>query len=147
MGFRTTYRGLPVEVDTIDDLDRLAERARARNGNQPQAAVSVPEPEQPDWSITGFVSALPENARNGLRVLLENGGRMRDAEYCRALGFADNGVLGGRVTSPIARAANRNGIEPERIIGRTLVSTDPTAYDYWIPEGAREAIGQALEAI
>jgi hypothetical protein len=151
MGYKTTYRGLPVEVDTLDQLDELADRAARRvlqaangNGNGQDAALRQAVRAADQHSISRVISQLPANARNGLQILLNNNLRMRDSDYRAALGVEDNSAIGGRVTSPIQRVANQAGIEASEVISRDLVSENPRVYEYFIPAANAEQIRNAL---
>ncbi len=145
MSFKVNYKGLEVTVDSIDDLDHLAERATGTTGNARTNGHSrSPVLPRDEPTISAFVASLSENARHGLSVLIDHGGVMRDRDFCRALNIPDNTALGGRVTSPIQRAANRAGVQADTVLVKRQISDNPRVFEYSVPTQNVEAVSMGL---
>lgn len=155
MPFTVNYRGLHVECETINDLNRLAEeleatkakdarkaRRLAKSQAQPLSQASKPSLFEPEKSIRGLVHQLKENQRQLLSEISKT--ERSDAELRQLLNLNGNKALAG-VLSGISKAAKRIGLEDVPIESKMSRSgSGEREYRYSIRPDAAEEVQKAL---
>jgi hypothetical protein len=147
VNIKVNYKGLEVIVDSLDDLDKLAERL-AKSGQNGHLAGSArsKQAERPN-TISAFVATLKADPKTALRALLKAGGQLTDAELCKAVGVGDNLSLAGRILSPMARLANSAGLHGP-IIAKVVkfdLKTKERSLDYIVPTEIRAEVEKGLK--
>lgn len=143
MGYKVNYRGLEVVVDSIDELDALADRqTKAASNGHSARAVTTPAANS---TVAEFVASLKDSPKKALRELVSHGGAMADTALCHALGIQNNLQLGGRVVAPIIRQANRIGFDGTTILKKEVQIDDEGKWtQYIIPA---EVIAEVKEGL
>ena len=147
MAFVVKYRGLDVSVETLDQLDQLADRVSPngseRKARQPRKVTTV-EPVQGRTSVRKMVIGLVGKQRRMLSTLAE--GKQTDAELRQKLNLESNKALAG-VLSGISKAMKRDGLLV-RIIDKTAFrsSGGERKYTYALNPTVKEEVREALEA-
>jgi len=149
MPFKITYRGLQVECDTIDEINRLAEelestkarearKARRATKNQPINTTLF----QQEESIRTLVHELKTNQRKLLAEVSK--AEKSDTELREILELENNKALAG-VLSGISKLAKRLGMEHAPIDARmTRSRSGGREYRYSIRPEALEEVQKAL---
>lgn len=143
MGFKVIYKGLEVIVDSIDDLDRLAERTSkaSTNGHSTQTKQS----ELGD--IPKFVKSLTGKPKLALQALVKHGGKISADDLCKAVDVADNLKLAGHALSPLSRMAKKAGVDIAEIIEKVPVidkETQKRTLEYVMPRNAFAQVREGL---
>ena len=157
MPFRVNYKGLEVEVDSIDDLDALAARI---NGNSTRRAAGPPRtdkterPVQPtidadspiENRLKAFVAALNENARRVYKDIAQYAQPINDVDLRERLKINSNNELAGYLAG-ITRAAKKAALDPDVVLTKVTRDNRPKhrAYQYSIPAGILDDVRRIMK--
>ena len=156
MGYKVNYKGLEVVVDTFEDLDELAERARNGNTNananiKTNATVKADAEiiQSKNGSASGLNTLLENLAEKSLdliKALANHGKPMTDAEVRKTLNLENNMQIAGRV-SPLTRTANKYNVNLESFFKKTILNSTPgnRVYQYEIPKQGLAEVREALK--
>jgi len=146
MSYRVIYKGLEVIVDSLDDLDKLADRLSPKpstNGHAPSTASRAPQ----SSTIGAFVTSLSGKPKGALQAIVRKGGDMDASALCAAVGVESNLELAGHALSPIARAAKKAGIDPQDILKKVIninKATKERTLAYRIPSTSLDEVRKGL---
>lgn len=153
MAFTVQYRGLPVQVDSIKELDQLAEQLetqRDRETRRAKRAVRSQTPRgaqfdtTPDKSVRGLVRELQANQRIILAALV--GGDQSDADLRRLLNLGTNNKALAGALSSISKAAKRIGVDSPIDKKNSRSGNGKREYIYSLIPAAVEEVQRALSA-
>jgi len=108
MGYRVSYKGLEVVVETLDEVDALFEkRSKADSGSGTlDLRLNGNDRKLDAQAITmkGLTNGLSLNAKKALKAIARSGGRMSDSDLAKAVHAKNNMALAG-ILSPLYKAA------------------------------------------
>ena len=152
MPFTVNYRGLPVQCETIEDLNRLAEQLEINRAKEARKTRRVGQPQgqttplfttssASEKSVYGLVCGLKDQQRMLLSEI--NTSARSDSELRALLHLANNKALAG-VLSGISKAAKRLGTQVpiEKQMSRS--SSGDREYRYSISPDVAEEVQRAL---
>lgn len=141
MSYRIKYRGLDIVVDTIKDIDALADHLEARRLAQ---APSSPA-QSPESSLAELVRTSTSKQNQFLRFLVDRSEEdaPTDEELRVALGLRDNNQIAG-LTSALSKRLKGLGLDTILVLKDIRFSQGLRNYRYWIPESLREELREAL---
>ena len=147
MAFVVKYRGLDVTVDSLDQLDQLADRispngAGRKSNEVPQAHGA--NTEDRTQKLRKMIAGIVGNQRQFL-VLLSTYAKQTDTELREKLNLDSNKALAG-VMAGISKAIKRNGLQL-RIVDKTSFrsSSGDREYTYSLNPAVKEDIRESLE--
>jgi hypothetical protein len=118
MPFTVSYRGMAVQVDSVEELDQLAQQTesqREREARRMKRAARPPVTRNtlfdtaPEKSIRGLVRELRDNQKLILAALCNS--EQSDADLRKLLNFGDNNKALAGALAGVSKAAKRVGIE------------------------------------
>lgn len=164
--FRVNYRGLDVVVDSLEDLDRLADRM-TKPAKRPQAPrgshiptsadpaplprpaeQAAPAPTSAQTSVSSektlvdVVRVLPVSRQDLLRLLLHED--RTDIEVRQHLGLKSNRDLAG-IMGSISKRLKAAGLDDDLISSEHSYQNRKRVYRYHLRTDARSMIRAALE--
>lgn len=151
MAFVVNYRGMPVQVDSIEELDQLAEKMESQRERDMRKAKRAARPAAPrnnlfdlgpEKSIRGLVRELRDNGRAVLSALSERS--HTDTELRALLNLGDNNKALAGALAGISKAAAKIGVDLplEKKISRT--GNGQREYTYSLSSAAIEEVQKAL---
>ena|ERR1700734_908762 len=153
MPFTVNYRGLQVECETIEDLNRLAEQqeaSRAKDARKARRLARSQAGTGAEWSpvigeqsISGLIHELKDNQKQLLSEISE--AEKTDIQLRAVLHLANNKALAG-VLAGISKAAKRLGLQDAPIIESKMSRSGngDREYRYSIRPEAAEEVQKAL---
>jgi hypothetical protein len=150
MSIRLQYAGVHIECETPQEavsIIRLLGDLPERNGHAAPAPAPrvAPIPTNADTpSITSIVRRLGDNQKRLLRLVLEAGGEMDDAQLRRGLGL-EGSAFGGTLAT-ITKESRRLGLDSQRFF--TITNSRNAAKErvrhYRIPGNAIAEVREGL---
>lgn len=151
MAFMVKYRGLDVTVESLDQLDQLADRVapNSSGGRKTNASVDSQSSntherhEGRDQALRKMIAGIVGNQRKFL-VLLATEGKKTDAQFRESLGLDSNKALAGVLTG-ITKASKRAGLQG-RLIDRTSFrsSGGEREYTYSLNPAFKDEVQESL---
>ena len=147
VSIKVNYRGLELTVDSLDQVDQLADRLAKVKTNGHLTPTSPRSPNGDASSVSAFVASLKDIQKRAVAILVDHKGEMLASDLCEKLDVSDNLSLAGRVLSPIARLAKSAGFTASII--RKMPSIDAKTKEYTlyyvIPPEIRDEVREGLK--
>jgi len=154
MPFTVNYRGLSVQVESVEELDQLAERTETQRERESRRAKRVARSQTsrgplfvdiaPEKSIRGLVKELQDNQKTILAALCNT--NQSDTDLRRLLNLGSNNKALAGALSSITKAANKVGVESPIQKKSSRSGNGEREYVYSLIPGAIEEVQRALSA-
>lgn len=141
MSYRVKYRGLEVAVDTLDEIDALADRIQSGRAEQRSTERRPPPPPS---SVQEIVASATSDQKKLLGLVLESGSSgMTDEALRSAIGLENNKQLAG-MTAGISKRLVGAGLSTQILKSEQQMSGGVRSYRYWITPEAEDEVRKGL---
>jgi hypothetical protein len=154
MGFKVNYKGLEVICETIDDIDKLADRynkgvskkTNTVNAGNDRNASLFDSKDESDLLPKSLIHSFSENAKRLLMELVKAGKALSDDEIAERMGAQKTSVAG--YISDIALKSQKAGFDYSKFFVRIQLNDKQGEREYSneVPQSVRDGLLKTLKS-